>query len=55
MSRIIAQSPYFLLFQKFTNVQFMIELFCFLIAIISLLQINSVLGKVIPQLMPSLI
>ena len=55
ISRIIAQSSYFLLFQKFTNVRFIIELFYFLIAIISLLPINSVLGKVIPQITPSLI
>ena len=63
--RIIAQSPFFLLFQKFTNVQFIIELFYFLIAIISLLPINSVLVHdapnlapnqlVIPQITPSLI
>ena len=29
ISRIIAHSPYFLLFQKFTNAQFIIELFYF--------------------------
>ena len=55
VSEIIAQAPYFFLFQKFTNVQFIIELFGFLIATISLLLINSILEKVIPQIMPSLI
>ena len=39
--RIIAQSSYFPLFQKFMNVQFIIELFYFLIAIISLLPWNQ--------------
>ena len=54
ISRIIAQFPYFLLFPKFMNVQFTIELFRFLTAIISLFPIYLVLEKVISPIMPSL-
>ena len=46
--------PYFLLFQKFMNVQFTIELLRFLTATISLLPINLVLEKIVPQIMPFL-